>query len=160
MFNKILVPLDGSRFGSRAIKYAEEIAHRFGSKMYLVQVIKPAVPMTGSAVVGPGEDIAAAKTAVQIAQDEDKRNAAKAKRYLQRKSREIRQHQVVSSHIVLVGKPASSITGFAQQNKIDLIVMTSHGKGGLKRAILGSVADEVMRESGKPVLVFNPSVYK
>jgi nucleotide-binding universal stress UspA family protein len=160
MFEKILIPLDGSRFGSRAIRYAEEIAHRFGSKIYLVQVVKPAVPMTGSTVVGPGEDISAAKTAVQIAQDEDKRNAAQAKRYLQRKSREIKQHQVDNSHIVLVGKPASLIIGFAQKNEIGLIVMTSHGKGGLKRTIMGSVADEVVRESGKPVLVFNPSLNK
>ena len=81
MFNRILVPLDGSRFGSRAIKYAEEIAHRFGAKIYLIQVVKPEVPMTGSTVVGPGEDLAATKTAVQIAQAEDRRNAAQTKRY-------------------------------------------------------------------------------
>lgn len=157
MFNRILIPLDGSRFGSRAIKYAVELAYRFGAKIYLVQVVKPAVPITGSTVVGPGEDLAAAKTAVQIAQDEDKRNVDKAKRYLQRKSRGIRKHEIDISYEVLVGNPASSIIGFARKHNIDLIVMTSHGKGGLKRAVLGSVADEVVRESGKPVLVFNPS---
>jgi nucleotide-binding universal stress UspA family protein len=157
MFNRILVPLDGSRFGSRAIKYAEEIARRFRATINLVQVVKPAVPVTGSTVVGPGEDIAAAKTAVQIAQDEDKRNVARAQRYLRRKSREIRRKNIDSSYDVLVGNPALLIIEFARNNDTDLIIMTSHGKGGLKRAIMGSVADEIVRESGKPVLVFNPS---
>jgi nucleotide-binding universal stress UspA family protein len=160
MFNRIMVPLDGSRFGSRAIKYAEEIARRFEAKIYLIQVLKPAVPVTGSTVIGPGEDMAAAKTAIQIAQDEDKRNFAQVKRYLQRKLREIKRHNLDGSYDVLVGNPALLIIGFARKHNIDLIVMTSHGKGGLKRAVMGSVADEVVRESGKPVLVFNPSVNK
>jgi len=157
MFNRILVPLDGSRFGSQAVKYAEEIARRFESKIYLIQVVKPAVPMTGSIVSGTGENVTTAKTAIQIAQDEDKRNSAHAKRYLQRKSKEIGRRNIDGSYNVLVGNPALLINGFAKKHYIDLIVMTSHGKGGLKRAIMGSVADEVVRESGKPVLVFNPS---
>jgi nucleotide-binding universal stress UspA family protein len=157
MFNRILIPLDGSRFGSRAIKYAVELARRSESKIYLIQAVKPAVPMAGSIVSGSGENITATRTAIQIAQDEDKRNISKAKRYLQRKLREIKKQNIDISCDVLFGNPALLIIGFARKHDMDLIVMTSHGKGDLKRAIIGSVADEVVRESGKPVLVFNPS---
>jgi nucleotide-binding universal stress UspA family protein len=113
--------------------------------------------MAGSIVSGSGENITATRTAIQIAQDEDKRNISKAKRYLQRKLREIKKQNIDISCDVLFGHPALLIIGFARKHDMDLIVMTSHGKGGLKRAFMGSVADEVVRESGKPVLVFNPS---
>ena len=44
MFKRILVPLDGSRFGSRALTYASEVAPHFGAKVILIQVVKPAMP--------------------------------------------------------------------------------------------------------------------
>jgi len=57
---------------------------------------------------------------------------------------------------VAIGNPAQSIMQFSKKKNIDLIVMTTHGKSGLKRAVMGSIADVVIRESGKPVLVIRP----
>jgi len=57
---------------------------------------------------------------------------------------------------VIARKPAQSILKFSKKEKIDLVVMTTHGKSELKRALVGSVADEVIRTSGKPVLVIKP----
>jgi len=54
---------------------------------------------------------------------------------------------------VLLGGRGQAISSHAQSEKVDLIVMSSHGRGGLGRAVLGSVADEVIRSSGVPVLV-------
>jgi nucleotide-binding universal stress UspA family protein len=45
---------------------------------------------------------------------------------------------------------------FSRKERIDLMIMTTHGKGGIKRAVMGSITDEVVRGSGKPVLVVNP----
>ena len=158
MFKKILVPLDGSRFASRAIKYAVEIARRFDAEIILMQVEKPATPITASDGPQPGiHSPAAVKVAVQIALDEDKRNVSKARRYLSRKVRELKGKNIACSYHVNIGNPAESIILYSRKKKIDLIIMTSHGKSGIVRAVMGSVADEVVRNSGKPVLVIRPN---
>ena len=162
MFKRLLVPLDGSRFSSRVLKYASEIAHRFGAEAILIQVVKPATPVATTTGMAPG--IASPSTAeltVQVALEEDKRNTARAKRYLSGKVREIRSRDIKASYQVVVGDPAQSIImDFAQKEHIDLVVMSTYGKSGLKRAIMGSVADAVIRESGKPVLVIRPRTKK
>lgn len=158
MFQKILVPLDGSRFASRAMKYAVEIARQFDAEIILMQVEKPTTPIAATDGPQPGiQSPAAAKVAVQIALDEDKRKLSKARRYLSRKVREIKGKKISCSYHVNTGDPAKSIILYSQKKKIDLIIMTSHGKSGIVRAVMGSVADEVVRNSGKPVLVIRPN---
>ena len=140
------------------MKYAVEIARKFDAEIILIQVEKPATAVAASD--NPEQDIqspAAAKLAIQIALDEDKRNISKAKRYLSRKVREIKAKKIVCSYQALIGNPAESIITISKRKKIDLIVMTSHGKSGIIRAVMGSVADEVVRKSGKPVLVIRPN---
>ena len=157
MFKKILVPLDGSRFASRSLKYATEIAQKFNAEIILLQIEKPATPIPVSDGPQPGiQSPSAAKIAVQIALDEDKRNLSKARRYLSRKVRDIKSKKIACSYHVDIGKPAESIILYAWKKKIDLIIMTSHGKSGIIRAVMGSVVDEVVRNSGKPVLVIRP----
>jgi len=155
MFKRLLVPLDGSRFGSRALRYATEVALRFEAQVILIRVIRPATPViaTGAQnVVSPAES----EIAVQAALEADKRNTARAKRYLRGKIRAIRSRNIKASYQVAIGNPAQSIIEFSKKEKISLIVMTTHGKSGLKRAVIGSIADVVIRESGKPVLVIRP----
>ena len=157
MFKRLLVPLDGSRFGSRALKYANEIAQRFSAQVLLLQVVRPATPVAATTGVTPGiESPITVEMTMQAALQEDKRNVARAKRYLSQKFRGMRSQGIKGSYHVVVGDPAQSIMVFAQKEHIDLVVMTTHGKSGLKRAIMGSVADAVIRESGKPVLVVRP----
>jgi nucleotide-binding universal stress UspA family protein len=97
-----------------------------------------------------------AEMAVQAALEEDQRNAARAKRYLHGKVRRLKSQGISGSYEVVVGDPAECIMAFSQKEHLDLIAMSTHGKSGLKRAIMGSVADAVIRESGKPVLVISP----
>jgi nucleotide-binding universal stress UspA family protein len=155
MFKRILVPLDGSRFALRAFGYAIEVAQRFESEVILMQVVKHKMPVTTTG----GPDIAGAmgaEIAMEAALMEAKRNTTRAKRYLSRKARRIASQDITQSYNVEVGDPAQCIISFSQKEHIDLIVMSTHGKSGLKRAIMGSVADAVIRESGKPVLVISP----
>jgi nucleotide-binding universal stress UspA family protein len=159
MFNRILVPLDGSRYSSRSLEYAEELAQKFNSEIILMRVVEPSPPIpptTGAApdMVNP----AATKISVKAALREEKINRKRAAKYLARKARESSIKNEKLTYTTRTGSPALSIIEFSKSENIDLIVMTTHGEGGIKRAFLGSVADEVVRESGKPVLVFNPSV--
>jgi nucleotide-binding universal stress UspA family protein len=155
MFKRILVPLDGSRFASRALRYAAEVAQRFGAEIVLIQVIKPATSVI-DAGAPVGVSVAGSEIAVQAALEADKRNAARARRYLSGKVRAIRSRHIQSSYRVPIGDVAHSIIEFSEKQSIDLVVMTTHGKSGLRRAVMGSVADLVIRESGKPVLVIRP----
>jgi nucleotide-binding universal stress UspA family protein len=155
MFKRLLVPLDGSRFASRALRYAAEVAQRFGAEIILIQVVKPATSVI-DAGAPIGVSTAGTEIAVQAALEADKRNAARARRYLIGKARAIRSRHIESSYHVLIGDIARSIIEFSEKENIDLVVMTTHGKSGLRRAVMGSVADVVIRESGKPVLVIRP----
>jgi nucleotide-binding universal stress UspA family protein len=157
MFKRIIVPLDGSRFGLRALRYATEVARHFSAEVILLQVVKPEVPTIPASGALPGmENSVSAEIAVQVALEEDKRNTARAKRYLRGKIQGIKSQDIKASYRVVVGEPAQSIMEFSQKEHVDLIVMTTHGKSGFRRAIMGSVADKVIRESGKPVLVVRP----
>jgi nucleotide-binding universal stress UspA family protein len=161
MFERILIPLDGSRFGSQALKNAVEVAKRFKAEIFLLQVVKQAMPVLASSDITPGtESPLSAEISLEVAAAEDKEHVTHIKRYLSRKAREIHSKGISVSYDVVMGEPADSIMTFAHKHKVDLIVMSSHGKGGLKRAILGSVADKVIRESGKPVLVVRPKTRK
>jgi nucleotide-binding universal stress UspA family protein len=61
---------------------------------------------------------------------------------------------------VIIGSPAPVIVNLSNEIEFDLIIMTTHGKGGIKRAVMGSITDEVVRNAGIPVLVINPREQK
>ncbi len=148
MFRKILVPLDGSRFGTKALPYAIEIAKRFDSELVLIQVVFPTIPGHVMSL-----NIEATEIAKKAAQIQDKKLVKNAKRYLVSKVRNIKSQGIEASYNVIIGDPTISIMSFIKKEHIDLVVMTTHGKSGFKRAVMGSVADAVVRESQKPVLV-------
>lgn len=156
MLKKIMVPLDGSRFASRALKYGEEIASKFEGELLLFQVVKPAIPITTSGGDPMMQSPAGIGMAIKMAMEEDKRRVSKAKRYLSKKARELKDKNINSTYKVMIGDPAESIMIQSKKNKVDIIIMTTHGKTGIIRAVMGSVADEVVRKSGKPVLVIRP----
>jgi len=157
MFSRILVPLDGSKFSSRALNYAFEIGNSFNSEIILLRVVEPVRPIAiASGTFGATESPQAAKISMEVALEEEKQHVDKATRYLRQKARTGNCHQVRCEYRVSVGNPAEQIIQTAKAEKIDLIVLSEHGRGGIKRAILGSVADEVIRKSTKPVLVIRP----
>lgn len=153
MFERIFVPLDGSRFGSSALKYATAVAQCFGAQVVLVQAVKPAIPSMALATPEGMVSPYTAGIAVQGAREQDRRNVAKARRYLRRKARELRNTGMACSFSIPIGEPAQSILKVCHKGRADLIIMSTHGKAGLKRVILGSVADEVSRKSRVAVLL-------
>lgn len=160
MFKRILVPLDGSRFSGRAIPYAVEISRQFDGEIILLQVIKP----TPLVMPGAGADSMLNPTTSQLivesAKEKDSNNLAQANQYLRKRSRRMIKQGIKSSYQVLLGEPAKSVIRFCKKESIDLVVMTTRGKSGLKRAFMGSVADEIIREPGIPVLAIRPKSNK
>lgn len=153
MFKRILVPLDGSRVSGHALSYAIDIAQRYQSKVIVMRVVPPATVVPSSTATEIGIDPAAARIAVQSARIQDRANVERVRRYLGQKLRTLTAKGIEGKYHVAVGEPGKSIVQHSAEAKADLIVMMTSGKGGLKRAILGSVADEVSRKAGVPVLL-------
>ena len=134
MYQKILVPLDGSTLAEVALPYAEEMAGRLGSEVILLSV-------TGSS---DARDYHKSQIYVEKIINDTKRRAEK---YL-----EGQEHREIKiDPVTLVGHPAEEIVNYADKEHIGLIIMATHGISGLKRWALGSVAGKVVRAAKQPV---------
>ncbi len=131
---KILVPLDGSTLAEAAMWKAAEMAN--GGTVSLLRAAE--------AHTLPGADpVDAQVTAVREAEEY---LASALKRLEQQGVKNLETH-------VWYGPPAAAIVEAAQVQKADLIVMSTHGRSGLGRLILGSVAESVLRGTRTPILV-------
>lgn len=152
MFERIIVPLDGSRLSAQALPYATALALQFNAEVKLVRVLTETtvayIPQPGGVADTVGADIISEQAHIK-----DVENAANAKRYLTNWVKDLRGQGITASYHVLDGAPARSIMEFAATENASLIVMMSHGRGRFRRAILGSVTDAVIRGGTVPVLV-------
>lgn len=139
MYKRILVPLDGSKLAEQALPHAAVHAERFGAEIVLLKVLGPLPEpsMVGRKVIRGAE----AATA-QLAQD-----------YLEGIVAGLREQGFPAMAATIEGKPYVKIIRFAEENEIDLIVMSTRGHSGLSRWLLGSVADRVVRGATVPVLL-------
>jgi nucleotide-binding universal stress UspA family protein len=122
MYNRILVPLDGSEVAEAALPRAEALARLAPSTLYLLR----AAP--------PEEELAAAT-------------------YLETVAARLRARDLVVETLPVPGEPAAMIVWEAVQRHADVIVMSTHGRSGRGRGVLGSVADQVLHRTARPVLL-------
>ena len=145
MLHRIMVPLDGSTFAEAALPIAFGLARRDGATVHLVRVHEPPTPVAGPE--GP------AMYDPEIDEDLER----KGKRYLgvmmAWTGGDDRARAVTA---YLHGPAIECLSTYVQENAIDLVVMTTHARGGVSRALLGSVADGLVRYSLAPVLLVPP----
>jgi len=146
MFKNILVCLDGSKFAEQILPYAIETARRFSGRLILLEVTK-----APSAIVESSLGLYRATKVEDIL-----RNEAEAGEYLESIAEKLLKKNLEVKHMTLSGKPGEIIVDYAQKNRISLIVMTTHGRTGLRHVVSGSVAEFVLRNSGLPVLLKRP----
>ena len=139
LIKKILVPVDFSRPSIEAVKYATSIAAEFGAELHLVYVHSDDEPGVVSPPMG-----------LLMTCDEAIRSAQKHLRELPAKH-EIR-FRVDHCHVVC-GRPFEEICKLAETIAADLIVLPTRGNSGLKRLVLGSTAERVVRFAKCPVLI-------
>lgn len=149
MFARILVPLDGSRLSEKALPFAVELAKRFGSEIVLLRVVPRATLQTGFGA----ESAQAIEIMMEQSRAIERQSVGRARRYLTLKERKLKGDGLKLAKRTVVGAAAQAILSECKHSKIDLVVMTTRGRGGLRRAILGSVTDEVVRSPLVPVLV-------
>lgn len=146
MFNRILVTLDGSELAERALRPAFELADKFSSVVVLLRVAVPSdVPVM--ALPGMGG------LYYDVQQADDTRAHEEAAGYLYSQRAEwLGIAQSVQTEVI-TGTPAEVILDVAQAKRIDLIVMSTHGRSGLSRLLYGSVAEGVLHGARIPVLL-------
>jgi nucleotide-binding universal stress UspA family protein len=139
---RIVVPLDGSPLAERALPAAAMLAADLGVPIHLIRVLEIDVVR---AQVQAGIHVASAYLHSQEAVQR------RAEEYLAERAQELRdQHLAVTSE-VLLGSPGATLLDAIRHD--DLVVMTSHGRGGLHRWLLGSIADKLVRAAAGPVLL-------
>lgn len=146
-FDRILLPLDGSRLAERIRPAATAVGRLFDAAFTVVRVVRPPF-RTGLAY----EDLPVQVDAEAIAEQEER-----VADYVEGVVRELREEGLEARGRVVHGPgPADGIVRVAEEEGADLIAMATHGRGGLKRLVLGSVADKVLRAGELPVLLHRP----
>lgn len=147
MYKMIMVPTDGSGFDREAIRVALRVAERSQAKVQLVRVHS-----TG-AFFGMGSSPEAATVSVKVLQQERDRILSE----LYALAAECRNTSDAEIGVALEDGPVpDALQAYAICNKVDLIVISSHGRGGIARLSLGSVTDSLIRQTTIPVLVVKP----
>lgn len=148
MFKTIMVPTDCSGFDREAIRVALRIAGRSDAKIRLVRVL------TSGAYFGVGDT----KNGVGTSLNATKRERDQALTELYALAAECRRTADVDVTVSLESGPVTdALEGYAKRNDVDLIVISSHGRGGISRLSLGSVTDTLIRRTTIPVLVVKPT---
>jgi nucleotide-binding universal stress UspA family protein len=152
--SSILWPTDGGEPSCKALEAAIAIAEKYNARIYALRVVAPVPPLAGpgyAPMVGAGyESMAIKGYDVPLYQQE------------LLKSAENDLSQVVAKKVpkkikitreVKIGTPAEVIIEFAREKNIDIIIMATHGRTGISRFMIGSVAEKTIRQSTIPLLV-------
>lgn len=143
----IVVPLDGSKLAESVLPYVENLALRLHAEVFFIQTIEP--PQEVTAQFNPGAVAVVPEGVAERMQKE-------AEDYLSGLATIWQSKDIYAKWEVLQGAPAASIVTFAKSHKAYMIAMSTHGRSGVGRLLLGSVADQVVRDSRIPVLVYRP----
>ncbi len=145
MYRKILVPLDGSKLAEGVLPHAKALAYSEGAELVLLTVAaNPALDFVFS---DPG-----------LAQRAEEEQETRSKKYMREIENQLKSTGFRVSTLLRVGAVADTILSVADEMRVDLIAMSTHGRAGAARWLLGSVADRVVRNSQVPVLLIRPRI--
>lgn len=139
MIKKILVPLDGSKLAEKALPYAEALAEKLGAELILTWVLHPLIVMSDYGA-------SSYETIISLEKNE-------ATQYLTTTQIELQKRHLPVRINILEGQAADAIIELACQERVGLIVMSTHGRSGLSRWVHGSVATKVLQHAPCPVFL-------
>jgi len=139
---KVLVPQDGSDYDAPAVQAALEL-------------VGPAGEITLASVIAPPEKVVRDEMGHVLAyvDQQEEADRTRTRDYLDKIAADI---PIAHKTDIRIGDPTSCICAAAMESKVDAIVMSTHGRTGLRRAVLGSVAGQVLRMASTPVLLVHP----
>ena len=148
MYERILVPLDGSKVGEAALPYVKELVSKMSPAVKVeVTLLQVVSSLTHYVVAGE------ASAPVPYTEQEMEQIKGKSMDYLDKAGKGLKRKNVVVKSRVGVGKAADEINKAADGIDADLIAMSTHGRSGISRWAYGSVTDRVLRSGNRPMLM-------
>lgn len=143
-FKHILLPLDGSKTAESALPYVEALAANLGARVTLIRIISPLIEQ----YAGPPEGFVVDYNGkIMMALEEE------AKDNLNQTAKYLREKGISVASSMSVGSPTLEILNFIDKQKVDLVVMSTHGRTGVGRFVLGSIADKLLHSVEVPLLL-------
>lgn len=154
ILQKILIPLDGSRFAESIIPFVEGLVEDGNSEIILLRVVEPMKLVHYSTYEErqSREEIDWERYEEEITTKLERA----AMHYLTQKEKVLQHKGIKVSSLTLLGKPAQTILEYAEENSVSLIAIASHGLSGITKWAYGSIASKIIETSPKPVLLIRP----
>ncbi len=147
MYERILVPLDGSKVGEAALPVIEDLVSKLSPELK--------VEVTLFQIISPTHWVATAEASAPVSYTEEELESIKqvAMNYLDKTGTGLRSKRAKVQTKVSIGKAADEIIKAADEINADLIAMSTHGRSGFSRWAFGSVTDRVLRSGTVPILM-------
>lgn len=145
MFSRIVVPLDGSELAEGVLPHVRPLARKLGIPIVLLRVVDPVRVVDWA---DPGSSLFSDEVLAEM--------DSKAGGYLEKVAQPLRAAGLTVSCQVREGEPASAIVEEVEKEPNSLLAMSTHGRSGITRWVLGSVTDKVLRAINMPMLVIRP----
>jgi len=149
-YKTIMVPLDGSDLSEKALEHAQMLATELDAELILFQAV-PEVNIIFEVTDSGVPEAHSSQTTQESLVDD-------AARYLESHVNTLQRHKIDARSMVDVGDPADRIIENAKSEKVDALVMNTHGRTGLARWTYGSVAAKVLQEAPCPVLLIRATL--
>ena len=148
MFERILVPLDGSKVGEAALPVVEQLVNKLAPKTQVEVMLFGVITLLRHWVV-----VGEASAPVSYTDEELTIIKDRVLGYLEKTGEAMKKRGVIIKTMVAAGSAGDEILKAADEIKADLIAMSTHGRSGLRRLAFGSITDKVIRGSKMPVLL-------
>ncbi|MEW6083912.1 MAG: universal stress protein [Chloroflexota bacterium] len=144
MYKKILVPLDGSELAEAVLPHAEALAKSENAELVILRV--PNIPA--------GEYIALDPVVASTIRKDIREEASK---YVNEKVDMLKKDHIKATGLTKEGSVPDTILEVAEETQADMIAMSTHGRTGVKRWLMGSVADKIVHHTHIPVMLIHPN---
>ena len=152
MFNSILVPLDGSELSEQALPMAQNLAQSFDATIHLIHVISRENEYSAARGL---EGVVVAEMAMDTVRRLNEDRLIRGRKYVDQIGSQLSGAgaKVELQNATKEGDASQNIVDHVKDHDIKLVVMSTHGHGGVRRLLMGSVTDRVIRSCVAPVLV-------
>ena len=156
MYQKVLVPLDGSKLAENVLPHVEMMVKAGAGEVILTTVTERISAHSYNVQLTPvSETLPVLEPVVKMPVSVGKMQR-QGERYLNRIAKGLTKKGIKVRTSVLLGNPADEIGSLAEEEDVDLIIMSSHGRSGHSRWALGSISDKMLRASQVPMLLVMP----
>ena len=152
MFTQILVALDGSELAEKALPVARNLANSSGGTIHLIQAVSRQPELEAAQSTGDFNP-QLVEVSLDLARRLIETRQTRGQEYLDRVAAELTNAGLKVETVILEGAADEQMISYSREHGVDLIVISTHGYGGVKRLLLGSVTDRVIRSCEVPVLV-------